>query len=354
MDKYLKNLNGEVSLMAAIAASLISAITIAAIFQGLSSSNGSLRLIAAKVDAATLKAQVQALIMDPNLCKNILKDETGKLAKYNPTIPIPADNALATTIKNYQTQNNLFQVAINEGFVLAKTGNPVGNLDIISTQLKEIEPKLRSGDPQTKTNQYFSELTISTQMSVRRGSEAGLPLALRFPLYVRVDQNWIITDCGTNLPAVVPTKPQPSPSTPVTVTSPSRINYTGANGYTTAYTTGASVVTGYGASGTFGQWSVFVSNTSSKITQSVSALYGNNCPTDHVVVGFAPNARSGLYCAPLQAGVHLVQGSQITYKWDFNSTATCPANQLAVGNVPNADATYFTLVCASAVRSAGN
>ncbi len=136
-----------------------------------------------------------------------------------------------------------------------------------------------------------------------------------------------------------------NPVVPVTTSTATKHSYYGpASGYNLDYNNNE-VAVGYGAETTFDYWQVTGAVTSKKIITSNITLNDSQCPNNRVVVGFSPGNRAGVYCALVDSNIILSPGDQIQYRWTFGSSATCPSNQVMVGNIPNANATYFTLVC---------
>ena len=145
-----------------------------------------------------LKTTVSGLISNSAICGSILQNASGKPAKFNPDIVLPA-NPTQQQIDNYRAANTLAKIAVGS-LTVASAGATSGSLNIKSIGLLE----LMTGHRTTVTVNNISairvlaELDIAVSKSYAAGRD-GVPAMVRLPIIVDLDpsQQFQILACST-------------------------------------------------------------------------------------------------------------------------------------------------------------
>lgn len=160
--------------MGAMAAATIGAIVLYAIYSGISNTFKFQKQVNSVGEVQVIKNQLQGLLNDPSVCQSVMRDASGKIAKFDPS--------LSGTMANQG--NNLANIDYN-GYVIAGVKSFHNSLNVQGVALSEADPSKRQDVifNSIPAKNYRALLTVTVQ---RPPSYTD---SLKFPLSVTTNNN---------------------------------------------------------------------------------------------------------------------------------------------------------------------
>ncbi|MCX6102785.1 MAG: hypothetical protein NT000_05915 [Proteobacteria bacterium] len=137
----LENQRGD-TLIGVVAAGVISALIGLGTYSMISSQIRAQQLVGASSERTILRAQIQGILGDVQVCGTTLKDSSGQVAKYNPDSVLPP-NPTPAQRTTFDQENSLSKITLSS-MVLSQDGAGSGSFVVMKHTLMEVNQALRT------------------------------------------------------------------------------------------------------------------------------------------------------------------------------------------------------------------